>query len=124
VTEKVDTRSRLLQQVWSEIRSHHESTVRSYPCAARAIEAGAAPDDLVTAMTAASYETAFRLLFLLSAEHAEEGDSEATIGWTLAEADLLASGKALPNGSSALASLHEDLLSSDPTGLEGQDLFG
>jgi hypothetical protein len=123
MTENVDTRGRLLKQVWSEIRSHHESTVRNYPCAARAIEAGASPKDLVTAMTAASYETAFRLLFLLSAEHAEEGDSEATIGWTLAEAELLASGQAIPNGSSTLASLHEDLLSSDPAGLEGQDLF-
>jgi hypothetical protein len=29
----------------------------------------------------------------------------------------------MPDGSSALALLHEDLLSSDPTGLEGQDLF-
>lgn len=123
MTEKVDTRSRLLQQVWSEIRSHHESTVRHYPCVARAIEAGASPNDLVTAMTAASYETAFRLLSLLSAEHAEGGDSEATIGWTLVEAELLESGEAVPNGSSALALLHEDLLSSDPTGVEGQDLF-
>ena len=123
MTENVDTRGRLLQQVWSEIRSHHESTVRNYPCAARAIEAGASPKDLVTAMTAASYETAFRLLFLLSAEHAEEGDSEVTIGWTLSEAELLESGAAVPNGSHALDSLHEDLLSCDPTGLEGQDLF-
>jgi hypothetical protein len=123
MTENHDTRGRLLQQVWSEIRSHHESTVRNHPCAARAIEAGASPKDLVTAMTAASYETAFRLLFLLSAEHAEEGDSEATIGWTLAEANVLESGEAVPNGSHALDFLHEDPLSSDPTGLEGQDLF-
>ena len=73
-------------------------------------------------MTAASYETAFRLLFLLSAEHAEEGDSEASTSWTLAEAEVLESGDAVPNGSSALAFLHEDLLPLDPTGLEGQDL--
>ena len=123
MTENLDTRGRLLQQVWSEIRSLHENTVGNYPSAARAIEAGASPTDLVTAMTVASYETAFRLLFLLSAEHAEEGDSEATIGWTLAEANLLESGEAMPNGSHALDFLQEDLLVSDPTGLEGQDLF-
>jgi len=90
VTEKVDTRGLLLQQVWTEIRSRHEITVRNYPCATRAIEAGASPDDLVTAMTAASYETAFWLPFLLSVEHVEEGDSEATISWTLAEGELWA----------------------------------
>ena len=123
MTENLDTRGRLLQQVWSEIRSLHENTVGNYPSAARAIEAGASPTDLVTAMTVASYETAFRLLFLLSAEHAEEDDSEATIGWTLAEAKLLASGEVVPNGSRALDFLHESLLLSDPTGLEGQDLF-
>ena len=123
MTENADTRGRLLQQVWSEIRCRHKSNVGNYPSAARAIEAGASPKDLVTAMTVASYETAFRLLFLLSAEHAEEDDSEVTIGWTLSEAELLESGAVVPNGSHALDFLQEDLLVSDPTGLEGQDLF-
>ncbi len=73
-----------LQVIWNEIRVLDTTTVGNHPAAVRAMEAGASPDDLVTAMTAASYETAFRLLFLLSAEHAEEEAHDATLGWTLA----------------------------------------
>ena len=74
-------------------------------------------------LTAASYETAFRLLFLLSAEHAEEGNTEANTGWMLAEANLAESGDVVPNGNRSLDFLHEDLLDADPTDREGRDLF-
>ena len=97
--------------------------VRNYPAAVRAIERGASPDDMVRSMRAVSYEVVFRLLFLLSAEHVEEGNADATIGWVLAEADLLASGAAVPNGNGSLDFLHESLLGADPTGSEAEDLF-
>ncbi|MDQ3308028.1 MAG: hypothetical protein M3499_06695 [Actinomycetota bacterium] len=73
-------------------------------------------------MTASAYETAFRLLFLLSAEHAEEGNYEATVGWALVEADLTGDA-VVPRSTDALDFLHEDLLSSDPTGNEGADFL-
>ena len=123
VTETTSTRDRLIQQVWRVVRNIDEATVHAYPSAARAIQAGAAPADLVAAMTVASYETAFRLLFLLAAEHAEEGNTEAETGWLLAEANLAESGGAVPNGNRSLDFLHEDLLDADPTGREGRDLF-
>lgn len=122
VTE-TNARDRLIQQVWRVVRNIDEATVHAYPSAARAIQAGAAPPDLVAAMTVASYETAYRLLFLLSAEHAEEGNTEAHTGWVLAEASLAESGDAVPNGNRSLDFLHEDLLDADPTGREGRDLF-
>ncbi|MFI7068564.1 hypothetical protein ACIBL3_46780 [Kribbella sp. NPDC050124] len=116
-------RERLLQVVWKEIRSTDENNVLNIPAARRAIEAGASPADVARAMTAASYETAFRLLFLLSAEHAEEANDNAQTGWTIVETSLDDSDELAPDAGPDLEFLHEDLLSSDPTGAEGQDLF-
>lgn len=116
-------RERLLQVVWKEIRAADETNVFNVPAARRAIEAGASPGDLARAMTAASYETAFRLLFLLSAEHSEETNGDARTGWTIVETALGDSGEPTAITGSELVFLHEDLLSSDPTGADGQDLF-
>jgi hypothetical protein len=118
-----DTRSRLLRVVWNEIRSLSPERVGNYPAAARAVASGASPDDLSTAMAAAKYELAFRLLFLLTAEHAEEGDYGQSLGWTLLEGELQADGSIIPTESLDLDFLHESLLTADPTGREGQDLF-
>jgi hypothetical protein len=101
-----------------------ESNVANFPAARRAIEAGASPDDLVRAMTAAAYEAVFRLLFLLSAEHTEEGNPEAKAGWMIVQAHLDESGRASPAPGADLDFLHEDLLTADPTGREGEDFFG
>lgn len=60
-------RERLLQAAWREIGSLDATNVQNIPADRRAIDAGASPVDLVRAMTATSYETAFRLLFLLTA---------------------------------------------------------
>jgi hypothetical protein len=108
--------------VWEELRRRPED-VRAYPPPARAVDGGASPADVAAAMSAAAYETAFRLLFLLSAEHAEEGDYKATEGWALVEANLLADGAVVPRVTQKLDFLHEDLLTSDPTGNEGADFL-
>jgi hypothetical protein len=116
-------RERLLHVVWQEIRSTDEANVLNIPAARRAIESGASPADLARAMTAASYEMAFRLLFLLSAEHAEEANDNPQRGWTIVETSLKDSDEPTPDTGSDLEFLHEDLLTADPTGAEGQDLF-
>ena len=95
-----DDRDRLLGEIWSAIRALGPENVRNFPAAARAIADGAAPEDMVLAMTAAAYEAVFSALHLLTGG----GD----IG-VLAE-------------SGTVDGLHEDLLSSDPTGREGVDL--
>lgn len=120
--EPSDTRARLLRVVWDEIRGLTPANVQNYPPAARAIAAGATATDIAAAMTAAKYETAFRLLFLLAAEHVEEGNYDATVGWSLVEADMVED-EAVPRASAALNSVHEDLLTSDPTGMEGADFL-
>ena len=71
--------------------------VQGIPAAVRAVDAGASPEDVATAMTAAAYEAVFRLLFLLSAEHAEEGDGSFSTGWAVVAADLLGTGVAVPD---------------------------
>ncbi len=102
MSEQDEAREQLLAGVWRSIRSLTESNVNAYPAAARAIAAGAAPSDVVTAMNAAAYELAFALL--------------ADIGDERAEALGI-------DDSSALFFAHEDLLMADPTGDEGADLF-
>ena len=96
-----DDRARILRQLWTQIRSIDATNIRSYPAAARALDSGADPNDIVRAMAAASYEATFNALFVLTGEE-----------------DI----RALAN-SAAADMLHEDLLGSDPTGREGEDLF-
>ena len=96
-----DDRQRIARDLWTHIRSLNTQNVRQYPAAARAIDGGADPSDVVRAMAAASYEATFNALFVLTAEE-----------------DIAALA-----GSGAAIALHEDLLSADPTGQEGQDLF-
>jgi hypothetical protein len=97
-----DDRGRIARELWTHIRSYDADNVRNYPAAARAIDSGADPHDLALAMAAASYDATFHTLFMLTGEE----DIEA-----LAE-------------SGAANMMHEDLLTADPTGREGQDLFG
>lgn len=96
-----DERDQILRDLWESIRGFTAENVRNYPAAARAIDAGAASDDLVVAMTVAAYEATFETLYQLTGERDL--------------ADL--------TGSGAGEMLHEDLLSADPTGREGADLF-
>lgn len=123
MNDSANPRARLLREVWRAIRAVDTDNVINYRPARRAIDAGASPSDLVQAMTLASYEIAFRLLFLLTAEHAEEDSAGNSTGWMLTEAGLSAAGDASPIDNGTLDFLHEDLLGADPTGAEGRDLF-
>ena len=96
-----DDRHRLVTDLWAYIRGLNIDNVSNYPSAARAIAAGADPADVATAMRAAAYEATFTTLFNLTSE---EDIRE------LAQAGVV-------------DGLHEDLLTADPTGLEGADLF-
>lgn len=97
----MDDRERIIVAPWTHIRDLNAENIRNYPAAARAIDAGAQPDDIVLAMTAAAYEATFQTLVLLTSE--EDLDELSATG--------------------AVNGLHEDLLSADPTGNEGSDLF-
>ena len=97
-----DDRDRIVRELWTFIRSFDADNVRNFPAAARAIGSGADPHDLALAMSAASYEATFNTLFVLTGEEDIQALSE----------------------SGAVNMMHEDLLAADPTGREGQDLFG
>ena len=96
-----EDRIRICRELWADIRAVSVDTVTDHPAAARAVEAGADPADVVTAMTAAAYEAVFGTLLRLTSEE-----------------DLVALAE-----SGAVTALHEDLLTADPTGQEGADLF-
>lgn len=91
------------------------------PAARRAVAAGARPDDIDTAMRAAAYEAVFGLLYRLDLGVDEEFDDGAP-GWQVVEAREADDEKFVSTGRE-LIGLHEDLLSMDPRGLEGSDLF-
>ncbi len=96
-----DERQRIARELWEHIRGLSPENVDNYPAAARLLADGADPVELVRAMSVAAYEATFNTLFILTSEE----DVQA-----LAQ-------------SGVMEGLHEDLLSSDPTGLEGADLF-
>jgi hypothetical protein len=87
--------------------------------ASRLLEQGADIDDLVTFARAASYQAVFGALYRLTAEHSDpEADAEDDLpGWRLME---LRNGGLTGRG---VDMLHESILSMDPSGNEGQDLF-
>lgn len=115
-------RESLLRSTWREILATTPDNVRNFPAAARAIDAGASVDDVVTAMCAASYETAFRLLYLLSSEHGPDDEDAATRGWTMVGFDLV-NGVAESGRPNALDGVYEDLMEADPSGRAGEDLW-
>lgn len=96
-----DNRERIIQGLWSHIRDLDLVNVHNFPAADRLISAGADPVDVVRAMAAAAYEATFNTLFVLTSEEDIEEPAE----------------------SGEVQGLHEDLLSGDPSGEEGSDLF-
>lgn len=90
-------RDALLQSAWEAIRGWTPENVGNVPAAARAVAAGADPGDVATALTAAGYEAVFALVEALDVSEVFPDEE--------------------------LQGLHEDLLSADPTGREGEDFF-
>ncbi|KAA1399725.1 hypothetical protein [Aeromicrobium ginsengisoli] len=121
MSETDPRRESLLRSVWQEILATTPDTVRNLPAAGRAIDAGAQIDDMVTAMRAASYETAHRLLYLIALNHGPD-DEAGEHGWALVPFDQVNEVVDLtePN---PLDGVSEDLLESDPSGRGAEDLW-
>ena len=117
-----ELRSRLLRALWDNIRGFTADSVRAYPAAARAIDAGADPADLVAALTHAQYEAVFGVLYLLDYHSDVERDEDAVHGWVLVDADL-DDDDPVPGSPDTFHGLYEELLSADPLGLEGRDFL-
>jgi hypothetical protein len=107
-----ETRDELLRLTWAQVRGWTPENLMNLPAARRLLEAGASSVDLATAMNAASYEAVFGLLALLDERADPDGESDDD-SWALVD----------PESNQSIDGLHEDLLTADPTGQEGQDLF-
>jgi hypothetical protein len=107
-------RYRFLQTIWPEMIDSWRAGISNIPAAQRAINSGAGPHDVAQLARAVAYETAFAMLVRL----ADDDPSEGLPRWELAETDP--AGR--PTGR-YLDALHEDLLTLDPSGHDGQDLW-
>ncbi|GAA1978358.1 hypothetical protein GCM10009754_62900 [Amycolatopsis minnesotensis] len=98
---------------WSE-----PGALEATPAAARLLAAGADRQDLTRLARNAAYDAAFQLLYRLTALGRDEDAPADAPGWCLVECT-----PEFEPTKRELASLHEDLLSMDPSGEEGEDLF-
>ncbi|MBB4931232.1 hypothetical protein F4561_002052 [Lipingzhangella halophila] len=108
-----------VRHIWPRLIDEwaNEGVLERFPAADRLLASGADRGDLAKVARLVAYETAFTMLYDLSAG----GDPDAPDGtpeWCLQEVG--------PDGEPTgryLDSLHEDLLMLDPSGREGADLF-
>lgn len=122
ITENIAQQARylFLRHLWPEaIDGWRDPAVLSRVSAtARMLEQGANPDDLSRAMRLAAYEAVFTVLSILD-EGFDPDAPEGAPGWRLMEtgppSDQLTGRD--------VGGLHEDVLSLDPSGREGSDLF-
>ncbi|MBE1588695.1 hypothetical protein ACFPOI_54845 [Nonomuraea angiospora] len=107
-----------LRHIWPTLINGWAATSarESVPAAERLLAAGADRTDLVRVARSVAYETAFALLYSITA-HGYDDEAPDAPGWRLMETT--------PAGEltgRSLQALHEDLLSMDPSGQEGGDL--
>ena len=108
-----------LRSIWPDLIDPYkeEEAIRRIPAVARLLDAGASLPDVVIGLRAVAYETAFGVV-----ERIDEGrDLDApddSPGWALVETDEQSTLTGREVGG-----LHESLLSLDPSGNEGSDLW-
>jgi hypothetical protein len=108
-----------LRSVWPNMIDPYsdESVVRRIPAAARLLDAGATMADLSTALRAVAYETAFGVVERIDEGHDPDAPDDSP-GWALMETDS----EPKLTGRDVVG-LHESLLTLDPSGREGSDLW-
>ena len=108
---------RFLHELWPRLIDSWSDGIGNIPAAQRALEAGADHGDLVRLARAVAYETVFGMLFHLDDDQPNEA-ARALPSWWLGEID--------PAGNHTgrtLQGLYESLLTLDPSGRDGQDLW-
>jgi hypothetical protein len=121
ITENIAQQARylVLRRLWGEAIDpwRNQDTLRRIPVTARLLNAQADPGDLSQALRLAAYEAVFTVLWVLDEGYDPQAPADAP-GWRLMEKD--AASKQLTGRN--VGSLHEDILSLDPSGREGSDL--
>jgi hypothetical protein len=110
-----------LRRVWPEFIDGNASMNLSLPSARRAVESGAAAEDVALAMRAAACQAVFGVLFRVFEGCDLDAPPDAP-GWRLMEIRFDNDGEGHLTGRD-VGSLHEDLVSLDPSGREGADLW-
>lgn len=108
-------RYRFLRTLWPQLIDSWCTRITNLPAARRAFEAGASHDDLTRLSRAVAYETVFGMLYHLADD---DQSADELPSWALTEIS--------PAGNATgrlLDGLYEDLLTLDPSGHEGQDLW-
>ncbi|WP_214325375.1 hypothetical protein [Nonomuraea sediminis] len=109
-----------LRHIWPDLISSWAApgALEGIPAASRLLARDVNPVDLARVAQVAAYEAVFSLLYTLTAYGRDDKAPANTPGWRLMET--------APSGEltgRAVQSLHEDLLTMDPSGREGQDIF-
>jgi hypothetical protein len=111
----------ILRQLWPKcVNTWTAETINEVPAAHRAIAAGADPEDLILAMRAAAYGAVHAALYVIDGpDIAAPPDAP---GWSLMEVRYDDLDEELETGR-RIGGLHESILSADPSGREGADLW-
>ncbi len=109
-------RYRFLSSLWPKVIDSWREGIDRLPAAQPLRHQGVDRDDLVRLARAVAYETVFAMLYHL-ADDAPSQAVERLPGWRLLEVD----DEGRPSGRT-LDNLFEDLLTMDPSGLEGTDI--
>jgi hypothetical protein len=119
ITENIPqaARYRFLHTLWLRMIEPWQSGIDNIPAAQRCLQAGADHDDLARLARAVAYETVFALLYHLDDDDPDE-PAKALPGWHLVETDPAG----IPTGRT-VQGLYESLLSLDPSGRDGSDLW-
>ncbi|MBC6456678.1 hypothetical protein HKK72_01925 [Actinomadura sp. HBU206391] len=122
ITENIPQLARFLalRHIWPRLIDNwtDPGALERVPAARRLLAAGADRDDLARVARSAAYDTAFALLYSLSADGRDYEAPEDTPGWVLMETtpeDEL-TGR-------MVQALHEDLVTMDPSGRDGADFL-
>lgn len=94
-----------------------EDVIRRFPAGARLLDAGVSVADLSTLLRAVAYEAAFSAIERVDERRDPDAPPNAP-GWVLMETD--SDGRLTGRD---IGGLHEDLLTLDPSGREGGDLW-
>lgn len=108
-----------LRAMWRDLINPYqqEGAIRRIPAGARLLDSGTSLADLGKLLRVVAYETAFGVVARIDDGHDPDAPDD-TPGWVLLET----TSDRNPTGRD-LGGLHEDLLSLDPSGREGSDLW-
>jgi hypothetical protein len=111
----------LIRQLWTRcIDQWTPESMGTIPAAQRAVDAGADPQDIAQSMRAAAYAAVHSTLYAIDGPDIDAPPDAPS--WALMEIRLGDNDEEIQTGRH-VGGLHESILSADPSGREGADLW-